>query len=104
MVTRLIKRPPFPREWRRAKKAPATSLADRLGIERESYYRLERDPSKFNAGELAELAAALNIEPEALWRLPEDRPSLDAMVRNAPNDLKDTAADIVARLMARKTG
>ena len=90
------------REHRKAKGLSAVIMAGRLGIERESYYRLERHPEKLNAGELAELADALNIEPEALWRLPDSRPSLDAMVRGAPDDLKDMAADIVGRLMARR--
>lgn len=105
MVTRIRKgsrRHVFLREHRKAKELSAIRMADRLGIERESYYRLERHPEKLSAGELAELADALNIEPEALWRPPEGPPSIDALLRDAPDDLKDMAADIVKRLMAQR--
>ena len=75
-------------------------MADRLEIERESYYRLEREPNRLNLGELATLADALGIEPEQLWRLPAE-PSLDAIVSGASQEVRDTATDIVRRLMGK---
>lgn len=103
MVTRIRKsatRRVYLREWRKARGLEAVALASRLEIERESYYRLEREPHRLNLAELAAIADALGIEPEQLWRLP-DSPSLDAIVSGASDDLRATAADIVRRLVGK---
>ena len=101
MVTRIHQhaRPRlFLKEHREAKGISAKIMAGRLGIERESVYRLEREPQRLSADKQAAYAAALGIEPEELWRAP-GVPSLDAMVRSSPEDLKIMAADIVRRLV-----
>lgn len=103
MVTRIRKgaRPRvFLREWRKHKGLDAVKLAGRLGIERESYYRLEREPQRINLGELEALADALGIEPASLWH-PPTSPSLDAEVAGAPQEVRDTAFDIVRRLVGK---
>lgn len=78
-------------------------LAGRLGVARETVTRYRGQPHRLNTEKLAQVAFALDLEPEDLWRHP-DRPSLDAMVKNAPDDLRATAADIVRRLVAGQTG
>lgn len=103
MVTRIRKGTPrrvFLREWRKHKGLDAVALAGRLGIERESYYRLEREPHRLNLGELAELAEALGIEPESLWRLPTN-PSLDAEVAGASQEDRERAIGMIRLLMGR---
>lgn len=106
MVTRIhhrARRRLFLKEHRKAKGVSAVIMAGRLGIERESVYRLEREPWRVNANKQAEWAHALGIEPEMLWRPPSEGPSLDAMVESAPDEVKAMAADIVRRLVAGRS-
>lgn len=102
MVTRIhkgVRGRLFLKEHREAKGVSAEQMAGRLGIERESVYRLEREPRRVNPDKQAQWAAALDIDPADLWRPPET-PSLDALVRGAPDELQQMAADIVRRLVA----
>jgi DNA-binding XRE family transcriptional regulator len=91
----------FLKEHRKAHKVSATEMGKRLGIERESVYRQERNPKGVNSEKQAQWATALGIEPEDLWR-PPGRPSLDAMTRNSPEAVQDMAADIVRRLVSNQ--
>lgn len=93
----------FLKEHRKAKGMSAEAMAGRLGIERESVHRLERNPERMTFEKQCAYAAALNIEPEELRMLP-GTPSLDAMVSNAPADIQTMAADIVRRLVAGGKG
>ena len=103
MVTRPkhAKRRLFLKEHREAADVSASLMGERLGIERESVYRLEREPWRVNSEKQAEYAHALGLEPEDLWRAP-GTPSLDAMVSSASDDVKAMAADIVRRLIGGK--
>ena len=93
----------FLKEHREARHVSAEEMARRLGIERESVYRLEREAlTRLSAGKQIAYADALGIEPAALWR-PPGAISLDALVSNAPEDIQAMAADIVRRLVG-KTG
>lgn len=101
MVTRIHKHGPrrfYLREHRKAKDVSAETMAGRLGIERESVYRLERHPLNIDFKKLAAYAAALQLEPEDLWR-PPGTPSLDGMVADAPAEVREMAVDIVRRLV-----
>lgn len=104
MVTRIhksVRRRLFLKEHREAKHVSAEAMAGRLGIERESVYRVEREAmTRVNAKKQAEYAYHLDIEPEELWRPPGGPPSLDAMIATASDDIKQMAADIVRRLVA----
>lgn len=77
-------------------------MAGRLGIERESLHRLEREWWRLNGEKQLAYADALGIEPEELWRLPppKGQPSLDAMIKSAPQDVQEMATDIVRRLVS----
>lgn len=90
----------FLKENREAKGISAETMAEKLGIERESVYRLEKKFGRIKAETQAQYAAALGLEPEDLWR-PPGTPSLDSLVAGAPDDLRQMAADIVSRLMRR---
>jgi transcriptional regulator with XRE-family HTH domain len=103
MVTRIHKsaaRRLFLREHRKVKGVSAEAMAGRLGIERESLLRLEREPRRANPEKQAAYAAALQLEPEDLWR-PPGRPSLDGMVNSATPEIQQMASDIVRRLVGK---
>lgn len=70
----------------------------RLGIERESVYRLEKKHQGVSSQKQAEYARALGLEPEELWRLPEN-PSLDAIVSRAPEDIQESVQRLLRRLL-----
>ena len=96
------------REWRKHLDLKATAMADRLEIERESYYRLERDPDKLNVAELREIAEAMGIEPTRLWEPPPPpglapRVSLDAIVRDATDSQVEALATLLKQAVG-KTG
>ncbi len=103
MVTRIrqhARRRLFLKEHREAKGVSAEAMGGRLDIERESVYRLEREPWRVKSETQLAYAEALGIEPEDLWR-PPDAPSVDALLSQAPIDVQIMAADIVRRLVAK---
>jgi transcriptional regulator with XRE-family HTH domain len=104
MVTRIYagrKRRLFLKEHREAKKVSAETLAGRLEIDRVSVHRWEREPNRLTPDKQAAYAHALGLEPEDLWRPPE-QPSVDALLAQASDDLRRKAAEMVAILL--KTG
>lgn len=74
--------------------------AGRLGVSRETVWKWRTQQDRLTPSKMAALASVLDIEPEELYRLP-DRPSLDAMVKDQPEDIQNMAADIVRRLISR---
>jgi DNA-binding XRE family transcriptional regulator len=107
VVTHVPRRPPkakrrlFLQEHRKEKGVSAATMAERMGIERESVYRIERESWRVNSDRQIAYAEALGIEPEDLWR-PPSTPSLDAIVKSAPVEVQILAADIVRRLVGKK--
>jgi transcriptional regulator with XRE-family HTH domain len=103
MVTRIRKgaRPHlYIKEHMDARDLSDERMADRLGVTRQTVFRWRKEQHRLDPEKIARLAAALDIEPEDLWRHPA-RPSLDALVKKAPDDLHATAVDIVKRLVRR---
>lgn len=96
------KRRLFLKEHREAKSISAEAMAGRLGIERESVYRIEREQWRMDPEKQAAYADALGIEPERLWRHPEAI-SLDEIVKKAPEDVQAMAADIIRRLVSGRS-
>ncbi len=91
------------KEHRDAKGVSAAMMAGRLGIERESVYRLEREwRTRMTPDKQIQYAAALGIEPNALLHPPGGPPSLHAIIAEAPDEVKKMAADIVSRLVASR--
>lgn len=104
MVTRIHKANKgrlFLKEHRVAKKVSAKDMAGRLGIERESVYRIEREPQRVDSGRQIQWADALGISPARLWS-PPGAISLDEIAAPATDDVRAMAADIVQRLVAGK--
>lgn len=106
MVTRIHKHVRgrlYPREHRKAKGLSAEMVAGRMGMERESLLRLERESAtRMNPEKQHQYADAIGLtDPAQLWRPPSEAPSLDAMVAGAPDDVREMASDIVRRLVAK---
>lgn len=104
MVTRIhqhAKPRLYLKEHREARGISPEAMAGRLEIERESVYRWEREQRRLNPEKLAAYAHALGdeVQLEDLFRMP-GRPSIDAMIKNAPESVQTMAADIVRRLVA----
>lgn len=91
----------FLKEHRKAKGVTAEAMGGRLGIERESVHRLERQPESASYSRQVAYAEALGIEPEDL-RWPPGTPSLDGIVKKAPPEVQAMVADIVLRMVGRK--
>ena len=75
-------------------------MGKRLGMERESIYRLESKHWGVSSQKQAAYAEALGLEPEELWRLP-DNPSLDHIISRAPEDIQESVQKILRRLVTQ---
>jgi hypothetical protein len=96
MVTKKRKpRPLYIREWRKFMGTKVIDLAVALDIERESYYRLERTPYKFNNEEMDILAYEMGIKPSQFWFPPpvdgQRRVSIDEMLEDVPENVVEMA-------------
>lgn len=103
MVTRIRKsvRPHlYLEEWITARGLNPATLAGRMERDRTTVWRWVQEQNRLTPDKIAALAAALDLEPEELWRPPARR-SLDAMLKDQPDDVLDMAADIVGRLIKR---
>lgn len=94
------------REWRKAKLFKGPQMAGFLGIARESYLRLEREPYTLSVGELIEIAEIFGIEHQRLWEPPpppglRPRPSLDAIVAAEPDSQVEGLADMLRRAVGK---
>lgn len=95
------------REWREHLGLRAVDMAERLEIERESYYRLERNPKTLSVAEVVEIAEYMGLEAQRLWEPPpspdsKPRISLDAIVKDAPEAQIDGLADMLRKVVGSK--
>lgn len=98
------RRPFYLREWRKFMGARAVVLAEAIDVERESYYRLEKQWWTLSAGEMDILAEAIGIKPSQLW-FPPPAPgsevvSLDDMIEEMDDPVKQQAAISAVRGIA----
>lgn len=100
MATRkkLVNRRLFLKEHREAKGVSAQEMGERIGMERESVYRLEKKHWGVSSQKQAAYAGALGLEPEDLWRRPED-PSLDTIMSRAPEDVQQSVQNLIRHLI-----
>jgi transcriptional regulator with XRE-family HTH domain len=89
----------FIAEWMETRNLTDEKMAGRLGVARETVTRWRNQQHRLNPEKIAAISAALDLEPEDLFRPPSARPSLDILLRDAPDELQATAADIVKRLV-----
>lgn len=83
----------------------AIDLAVALDIERESYYRLERNWWTISAGEMNTIADAIGIKPSQLWFPPptagQEVVSLDDLIEDIPENLQQAAILAVRGIAGR---
>jgi transcriptional regulator with XRE-family HTH domain len=105
MVTRIgpkrLRRRLYIDEWMAERDLSDEKLGGRLGVARQTVFRWRREQWRLDTEKIGLLAEALGIEPEELWR-PPSRPSIDALLKDATPEMRDTAADIVRRLIGKK--
>lgn len=94
------------REWRKSKNLRALDMAERLGIERESYLRLERKPHTLSIAELLVVANAIGIGHKRLWEPPPPpglnlRPSLDEIVQDASDSQVEGLAGMIRQAIGK---
>lgn len=102
MATPRARRPDYLyiKEWFDARGMSDEKVAEVLGVARETVWRRRTEQHRLNPKKIAELAAAIGIEPEQFYRPPGEE-SIDAMLKGKPADLRSTAADIVRRLVGK---
>lgn len=103
MVTRIRKgaKPHlYIEEWQAKRGLSDQDIAGRVEVSRETVWRWKNEQHRLNPQKIAALAHALDIEPEDLWR-PPARQSLDAILKNAPEEVHSMAIDIITRLSRR---
>lgn len=83
----------------------AVEIAIALDIERESYYRLEREWWTINAGEMDTIAATIGVKPSQFWFPPpspgHERISLDELIEDAPEDIQRMAVAAVRGMVGK---
>jgi transcriptional regulator with XRE-family HTH domain len=100
MATRIGPRKPrklFLLEWREHRRLTQERLGQRLGVEKITISRWERDRRGLNVNVLSALAEALDIEPTDLFRHP-DQPSADALLRDQSPEIQQQAITIIRAL------
>jgi len=89
------------KEHREAQGLSLEQMAGRMGVERNTIWRWEKEQHRLNPQKIAEIADALGLDHWTdLARRPGVR-SLDAMLAGQPDDVRETVVDIVARLTRR---
>lgn len=88
-------------EWMEERGLSDEKLAKKLGVARETVTRWRNQQHRLNPDKIANIAAALDLEP---WQLfappaPSNRPSIDALLRDASDDLVQRAAEVAAILL-----
>lgn len=78
-------------QWREHRKLTQKQLGERLGVTDVTVSRWETATSLLNTNVMAAIAENLNIEPQDLYRLPEED-SADALLR-------DQSPEVVAQAM-----
>lgn len=78
-------------------------LAKLVGVERVTVTRWRNRKQHPERHMIPRIAAAFDIEPEELWRPPKPgRPSVDRMLKGAPDDVVQEVADHAAVVLRRR--
>ncbi len=74
---------------------------EKLGKGRETIWRWANQQNRLNPKKIRLLADLCGIEPADFWRMPGSK-SIDALLKEASQEERDLAADIVSRLLKKK--
>jgi len=101
MVTRIRKHARahlYIEEWMEAKGLSFETLGDRLGVSRTTVWRWAKEQWRLDPGKMAQLADAMGLEVWTdLARLPH-RPSVDAVLSDAPDSVYEATLELARRL------
>ena len=86
------------KEWREKRGLTQEQVADRLGTTKATVSRMETGKSQYNRGYVEELAYALTVEPDQLFRDPE-RPSADSLLQSASPEQRARALSVIEALL-----
>lgn len=105
MATRIHKRARhhlYITEWFEACGLNDEQVANRLDppVDRATVFRWRKEQHRLNPEKIANLANALDLDPTDFYR-PPGRESLDAILRDAPDEVQSMAADIVRRMVGK---
>lgn len=89
-------------EWFQERGLNDEKIGNRIGVDRATVFRWRKEQHRLNPQKIAALAEALDLEPADLWRPPARR-SLDALVKDAPDEVVDLAFDVVKRMTAGRS-
>lgn len=89
-------------EWMKARELSDETLSGRLGVARETIWRWRTEQHRLNPEKIAGIASALDLDPAQLWSPPE-RPSVDVLLKDAPDDIRKKAAEMVHILVRTGT-
>lgn len=98
------KGPPYLREHREARDMSAEDMGDKVGMERESVYRVEREPWRLDTGEKRQQwANALGKQWKELLSLPNEpwAPSIDKLIEDKPVEVQQDAYELVKTWLKR---
>ena len=76
------------------------TIGNRMGVSRTTVWRWQKQQHRLTPGKIAALAEAMNLNAVDLFS-PPHRPSLDAMLADAPDDLFDRARELI-QVLTRK--
>lgn len=93
---------PYLKEWRKFRTLTQEELAERLDTTKASISRYETGDRELPGGFLAAFAEAVQCAEADLYRLPQAESSLDDMLRDAPERVRQQAREIIQTLL--KTG
>jgi transcriptional regulator with XRE-family HTH domain len=77
------------------------TLANRLDVSRQTVWRWQKETWRLDPPKMAALAEAMDLEGPGALFLPPERPSLDAILVDAPQDIYDALVEH-ARKLVRK--
>lgn len=89
------------REWMEHRGLSDETLGNRLETSRTTVFRWRKEQHRLDPGKIAQIASALDCEPEELWR-PPGRISIDAMLKDAPDEEIQRAAAVITAM--RRSG
>jgi transcriptional regulator with XRE-family HTH domain len=104
MVTRIRKNARahlYIEEHLEAKGLSFEDIGGRMGVSRTTVWRWAKEQWRLDPGKMDALATAIGLEgPIELFRPPQ-RPSIDAILAEAPQDIYDATLDLARRLAGR---
>lgn len=88
------------KEWSDDRGLSDEQIGTKLGVARETVFRWRTEQNRLNPEKIAALAGVLELEPWELYRQPGRR-SLDALMKDASDEVANMAFDVVKRLKDR---